>query len=140
MKFAQTPLRGGPLFNVALLFQNFPAALPKLEGVQVERCAPRHRAALLDLRFIVENVGGGMNVTCEFSTSLFTRATASWLLRAYSTILEQFVAGGFEPGRIARGEQHVGAETEQLARDRAADAGAAAGDQGCFLHVRRVRG
>ena len=48
---------------------------------------------------------------------------------ALGEVLEQFGARRFERGGVARGQQHVGAEAEQLARDRAADAGAAAGDQ-----------
>src|SRR3546814_16042851 len=39
----------------------------------------------------------------------------------------QFVASAFEAVAVARGNQHAGAEAEQLARDRQADAGAAAG-------------
>src|SRR3546814_17050023 len=41
----------------------------------------------------------------------------------------QFVARAFEAVAVARGNQHAGAEAEQLARDRQADAGAAAGHQ-----------
>ena len=48
---------------------------------------------------------------------------------ALREVLRQFRARGLEPGGVARGQQHVGAESQQLARDRAADAGAAAGHQ-----------
>src|SRR5690606_27578276 len=53
---------------------------------------------------------------------------------ALGEVLEQFGAGGVEAGGVTRGQQHVGAEAEQLSRDRAADAGAAAGDK-CELAV-----
>src|SRR3546814_10387763 len=39
----------------------------------------------------------------------------------------QFVASAFEAVAVARGNQHAGADGEQLARNRTADAGAAAG-------------
>src|SRR3546814_8372585 len=41
----------------------------------------------------------------------------------------QFVARAFEAVAVARGNQHAGAEAEQLARDRQADAGAARSEE-----------
>ncbi len=48
---------------------------------------------------------------------------------ALGKVLLQLRARGVQAGRVARGQQHVGAEAEQFAGDGAADAGAAAGDQ-----------
>src|SRR5690606_26189255 len=48
---------------------------------------------------------------------------------AAGDFLGQFVARGFQRAAAARGDQHAATETEQFARDRAADAGAAAGHQ-----------
>ena len=48
---------------------------------------------------------------------------------AVGKFLGQFVARGFQRVAVAGDDEHGGAEAEQFARDRAADAGAAAGHQ-----------
>ena len=48
---------------------------------------------------------------------------------AVGDFVGEFVARSFQCGRVARDDQHFGAEAEQFARDRASDAGTAAGHQ-----------
>ena len=92
---AANPERSGsdnPLFNVALLYQSYPAI-----GVQ-----GRHWSAddanfdaeigLIDLRFIAFETKAGLQLDCEFRSAVFEIATIDKLLSAYTDVLMQIAA------------------------------------------------
>ncbi|HEX5223219.1 MAG TPA: amino acid adenylation domain-containing protein, partial [Verrucomicrobiae bacterium] len=81
-----------PLYNVALLLQNFPTKLFYGENVDSRLLVLETETALLDLRFEVEESEGGLSIRCEYKTSLFTADTAAHLLAAYRQVLETLVA------------------------------------------------
>jgi amino acid adenylation domain-containing protein/FkbH-like protein len=79
----QRRLNQNPLYNVALLYQNFPADLFALRGLQTCSFPVELEAALLDLRFEVEQTGDKFAVACEYRTDLFQSATIEHLLTAF---------------------------------------------------------
>jgi amino acid adenylation domain-containing protein/FkbH-like protein len=81
-----------PLYNVGLLLQNFPANLfetQKLQATSVSICL---EAALLDLRFEIEQAGDGLSLTCEYKADLFDPQTIELLLEAWRRIIQFLVA------------------------------------------------
>ena len=97
---AINPERSGadnPLFNVALLLQNFPAiefngSHFRAEGVNLDA-----HGALLDLRFLAVETGGSLQVSCEYKTSLLANETAVALLEAYAAVLEAITGDPSRP-------------------------------------------
>jgi Condensation domain len=77
-----------PLFNVALLLQNFPAIARKGRCFEAEHLNFDAEVALLDLRFIAMETGDGLEVTCEYKTQLFKDETIGLLLDSYSHVLQ----------------------------------------------------
>ena len=81
-----------PLFNVALLYQSYPAI-----GVQ-----GRHWSAddanfdaeigLIDLRFIAFETKAGLQIDCEFRSAVFEIDTVDKLLAAYTDVLMQIAS------------------------------------------------
>ena len=80
-----------PLYNVALLLQNFPTRTLHSETLSTELVPVETNAALLDLRFIAEHNEAGMRVACEYDTALFDCSTIETLLDAFDKTLRRLV-------------------------------------------------
>jgi amino acid adenylation domain-containing protein/FkbH-like protein len=92
---AINPARKGdsnPLYNVALLWQNFPHDLFHAEGLQSENVVVANSAALLDLRFEAEQEGPKLSLACEFRSGKFTREEISTMLEGLRGVLTSFTA------------------------------------------------
>jgi acyl carrier protein len=86
-----------PLFNVALLLQNFPAIARKGRCFEAEHLNLNAEVALLDLRFIAMETGDGLQVTCEYKTQLFKDDTIDTLLNSYSHVLKAIISDPDQP-------------------------------------------
>jgi amino acid adenylation domain-containing protein/FkbH-like protein len=80
-----------PLYNVALLFQNSPAAQFRNEVLSAVPVSVNVQAALLDLRFEVNENEGGLSLMCEFKADLFEGATINLLLEQFAAVVEILV-------------------------------------------------
>ena len=76
-----------PLFNVALLLQNFPVLALGGASFHAGSIYVDAELALLDLRLIVSEVETGLHVACEYNCGLFNESTIDALLEAYSAVL-----------------------------------------------------
>ena len=76
-----------PLYNVALLLQNFPAEPFHAEGIRAISFPVSMEAALLDLRFEAEPSSDGLTLNCEYRVDLFERTTIERLLALFHTVL-----------------------------------------------------
>ncbi|HXU79513.1 MAG TPA: HAD-IIIC family phosphatase, partial [Methylomirabilota bacterium] len=81
-----------PLYNVALLLQNFPAAAFAGQGLRAEMMPVTLEAALLDLRFEALEQPGGILLECEFRTDLFEPGTVELLLGAIAEVFKTLTA------------------------------------------------
>ena len=77
-----------PLYNVALLLQNFPEQLFKAKDLEVSPMPADVEAAQLDLRFEAEFNGENLSLLCEYKTELFRASTIEQLLASYRGVLE----------------------------------------------------
>ncbi|MDB6019360.1 MAG: hypothetical protein JWR19_3849 [Pedosphaera sp.] len=84
-------LAQNPIYNVALLLQNFPVGLWQAEALEARLLPVDPQSALLDLRFIVEETAAGMTLACEYKTSLFEAGTITQLLAAFASTLKHLV-------------------------------------------------
>src|SRR5215469_10615198 len=80
-----------PLYNVMLLVQNFPEIAFRTEDVAARLLPLEHGLAVVDLRFVVEEKGRQLTITCEYDKNLFDRKTIELLLGAYEAVLGQMV-------------------------------------------------
>ena len=69
-----------PLYNVALLLQNFPEQPFKAEGLTVRPVSLSLDTALLDLRIEVEESQGRLRINCEYRVDLFSPEIIDQLL------------------------------------------------------------
>jgi amino acid adenylation domain-containing protein len=78
-----------PIYNVALLLQNFPE--PKFGGdsFTAELMDLKPDTAQLDLRFVATERAGGMQIDCEFKTELFDRESVQSLVEGFAGVLEE---------------------------------------------------
>ena len=87
---AVNPERGAarnPIYNVGFLLENFPKtvlATPQLTGTLLSL---ETSAALLDLRFIADDSGPGITLTCEYRADLFEARTIEELLASFREVL-----------------------------------------------------
>jgi FkbH-like protein len=91
---AINPARGvhrNPLYNVALLLQNFPAGALSSDILSAEFMPVDNGASLLDLRFIVEQNARGLSVLCEYDTAVFDPSTIETLLGGFQATLATLV-------------------------------------------------
>ena len=72
-----------PLFNLALLWHNYPAGNFAPPGLQVESFPIPPRRPLLDLRFEAEPQGEEWALACEYDTALFEPATIAQVLKMF---------------------------------------------------------
>ncbi len=77
-----------PLYNAALLLQNFPEQLFRNKNLQVTAMHPDLEAAQLDLRFEAEFNGKNLSLCCEYKTDLFNAKTIEQFLASYRGVLE----------------------------------------------------
>ena len=80
-----------PLYNVALLLQNFPEQFFTHKDLEVTLMHPDVEAAQLDLRFEAEFKGQQLLIVCEYRTALFTATTIERLLASYRVVLEKLL-------------------------------------------------
>jgi amino acid adenylation domain-containing protein/FkbH-like protein len=85
-------LNQNPLYNVALLLQNFPEQLFRHKDLQVTALRPDVEAAQLDLRFEAEFAGQRLALVCEYKADLFKESTIEQLLASYCTVLETLLS------------------------------------------------
>ncbi|HVU99840.1 MAG TPA: amino acid adenylation domain-containing protein, partial [Verrucomicrobiae bacterium] len=81
-----------PLYNVALLLQNFAVEAFHTENLQSVPYPVEMQSPLLDLRFEAEETEAGLAVRCEYKKSLFEGATIDRLLEAFRESLEMLAA------------------------------------------------
>ena len=81
-------LNQNPLYNVALLLQNFPEQLFKDKNLEVSPMLVDVEAAQLDLRFEAELNGQNLSLACEYKTEIFERETIEQLLASFRGVLE----------------------------------------------------
>ena len=85
-------LNQNPLYNVALLLQNFPEQLFQDENLSVTQARVDLEAAQLDLRFEAEFNGGNLALLCEYKSALFNASTIQQLLASYRNVLEMLLS------------------------------------------------
>ena len=78
-----------PLFNVALLLQNFPDLSRSGTWFEARQVSFDAQAALLDLRFIAAETSAGLQLECEYNADLFQHRTIERLLQDYVSVLSQ---------------------------------------------------
>src|SRR6185436_13918748 len=78
---------GNPIYNVALLLQNFPRMLLNTSQLQGSRLPVQTGEALLDLRFIAEESEEGLSVACEYRAARFEARTIESLLAEFTRAL-----------------------------------------------------
>ncbi|HWD93513.1 MAG TPA: amino acid adenylation domain-containing protein [Verrucomicrobiae bacterium] len=81
-------LNQNPLYNVALLLQNFPEQLFADKSLEVTPMPVDVQAAQLDLRFEAEFSGQNLSLVCEYKTDLFNPGTIEQMLASYREVLE----------------------------------------------------
>lgn len=84
-------LNQNPLYNVALLLQNFPEEVFPSRQLQVQPMHVEAHAPLVDLRFEALEQGGHLRLMCEFNADIFEALTIEQLLESYRGILEALV-------------------------------------------------
>ncbi len=80
-------LNQNPLYNVALLFQNFPEEMFRSGALQTSPEPVTMESPLLDLRFEAENAPDGLQITCEYRTDLFRPQTVDQVLASLRQVL-----------------------------------------------------
>ncbi|WP_213781833.1 HAD-IIIC family phosphatase, partial [Caballeronia sp. dw_276] len=78
-----------PVFNVALLLQNFPAEEHFGEGLRAHAVDAGQQKAELDLRFVLQTGEAGLHLNCEYASDLFEADTIEALLSFYREVLTQ---------------------------------------------------
>jgi amino acid adenylation domain-containing protein/FkbH-like protein len=83
-------LNQNPLYNVAFLLQNFPRTYTFSDTLEAAALPTERHTSLLDLRLVAEEVEGGLQLWCEYSTDLFAAETIESFLDNYYQTLEKF--------------------------------------------------
>ncbi|HLP78276.1 MAG TPA: HAD-IIIC family phosphatase, partial [Candidatus Paceibacterota bacterium] len=108
-----------PLYNVALLLQNFPTQIFRSQFLEATSLPVDLEAALLDLRFEAEWTDTGLSLACEYKKDLFEAETIRELLASYQNILEALI---HQPDRkVSELQITEPLETQARARDRKAE-------------------
>jgi amino acid adenylation domain-containing protein/FkbH-like protein len=84
-------LNQNPLYNVALLLQNFPTEPFQGPSLRASPFPVAMEAALLDLRFEAEITEQNLSLLCEYKTELFELSTIDQLLAAYQQVLQVLI-------------------------------------------------
>ncbi|MBZ5721324.1 MAG: amino acid adenylation domain-containing protein, partial [Acidobacteriia bacterium] len=85
-------LNVNPLYNVALLMQNFPEMAFSSPTLEARFLDLDTEVAFLDLRFVATDTAAGIRVECEYNIDLFDAATVEQVLDGYRLVLEQLVS------------------------------------------------
>ena len=80
-----------PLYNVALLLQNFPIGVLSGDGLRSSFLPVYTDTSLLDLRLIAQESQKKLSVTCEYDADLFDPGTIHYLMCSYQAVLEQLI-------------------------------------------------
>lgn len=80
-----------PLFNVALLVQNFPRNYTFSESLEAGIVETDDHPSLLDLRLVAEEYGDSIKLWCEYSTDLFVEETIQNFVEWYCDTLSRLV-------------------------------------------------
>ena len=86
-----------PVYNVALLLQNFPEMKFEGDDFSAQFLEQEVETALLDLRLIAQEVSGELRIGCDFKTELFEPQTIVQLLQGYAATLTSLTQ---EPSRL----------------------------------------
>ena len=81
-----------PLFNVALLYQSYPAISVQGQHWSADDANFDAEIGLLDLRFITFETSAGLKINCEFRSAVFEIETVDKLLAAYTEVLMEIAA------------------------------------------------
>jgi amino acid adenylation domain-containing protein/FkbH-like protein len=84
-------LNQNPLYNVALLFQNFSLEFFDDGPLRATPYPAFLDAALLDLRFEAEQNERGLSILCEYNAALFEPATIEQLVDAFQRTLDTLI-------------------------------------------------
>ena len=84
-------LNVNPLYNVALLMQNFPEIAFRSSSLEARFVPLNTEVAFLDLRFVAAETTQGIHLECEYAVDLFDADTIDHLLNAYRAVLDQLV-------------------------------------------------
>lgn len=84
-------LNQNPLYNVALLLQNFPEQLFQDKNLTATQEPVDLEAAQLDLRFEAEFNGRNLALLCEYKTELYTASKIQQLLASYRSVMEMLL-------------------------------------------------
>jgi amino acid adenylation domain-containing protein/FkbH-like protein len=84
-------LNQNPLYNVALLFQNFSLDFFNDGPLRATPFPAMLDASLLDLRFEAEQTAQGISLLCEYNAGLFERTTIEQLVAAFHQSLQTLV-------------------------------------------------
>jgi amino acid adenylation domain-containing protein/FkbH-like protein len=100
VKIASLASRRGassPVYNVALLLQNFPEMKFEGDDFSAQFLEQEVETALLDLRLIAQEISGELRIDCDFKTDLFEPETISELLKGYTETLTSLTR---DPSRL----------------------------------------
>jgi surfactin family lipopeptide synthetase A len=85
-------LAQNPLFQVVIVLQNMPAEELRIPGVNVSRFELPWRWAKFDLILNIEESGGVLSASMEYSTDVFRADTIRRMLAHYNNVLTQMIA------------------------------------------------
>ena len=85
-------LNVNPLYNVALLMQNYPEIAFRSDQLQARFLSLDTEIAFLDLRFGAGETVQGLQIECEYNTDLFDGGTIEQVIHGYADVLEQLAA------------------------------------------------
>jgi amino acid adenylation domain-containing protein/FkbH-like protein len=89
---SQTADSINPIYNVALLLQNYEEMKFAGKSFTAEFVDWNTETAQLDLRFVAAERRGGLQLDCEFNTELFNGESAQNLLDGFAGVLESLAA------------------------------------------------
>jgi len=81
-----------PLFQVALILQNFSEQTVELPGLKITPVTSSSRAAKFDMNLIIEDSADGIHGIWEYNTDLFEAATLTRMIVQLQTLLKNIVA------------------------------------------------
>lgn len=81
-----------PFFDTLFVYEYLPTARIEAGDLTFTARDVQNRTAILDITHDVVEVDGGLNMSMEFDTDLFDRATVEGFLEYYVRILDQFLA------------------------------------------------
>ena len=109
----QRTQNGNPIYNVAFLLQNYPRNPLGTDRLQAVFVPQEARAALLDLRFVADQIDTHLSLSCEYRAALFEAKTIEAVLASVCRALETLAR---EPQRrLADYERSTALEAQAVA-------------------------